>query len=353
MYDRVYQAQCDAEHINEQTGYLLVDQIMDISDKYSLSLEDIDKLSENLSLKGILIYDECPINVISNEEISDYAHEDYDYIFQQVVKKDPSLCTFIKQIKQIKPAQYGEIQELKYLVCEGNEYAINRFYLIHIRRAVALALKYYREMNLELSDAIQIGCLSIAKALERYDATKNGPFGSYVSMYILNELQRNYSYNPLIRFPVHIIEHLKKIEKQNHINLKMQKYYFSNYRILINESTYGELLAKDIINECMNCISIEDDSNAEEIGEFGEENTNEECQFYSSVIKEIIDRSSLNDREKTVLKMRYGIGDMVEGKTLEEIGDKFGLTRERVRQIEKKALIKLKPLAEIVLKQYQ
>ena len=106
--------------LSEQKGYVLFDDIMDSADRWSLPIQDVDWLSNSITTRGILVYDVAPATarIVDVEDIDDYAQIDYDAVFDRVIKIDSSLESFITEIRNIKPPQTREMDQLKYQVQE-------------------------------------------------------------------------------------------------------------------------------------------------------------------------------------------------------------------------------------------
>ena len=132
----------DALNISSKKGYILYQDLDSIAEKNSLSLSDLDWVCNELSIRGVLLYDKAPVNEeFDEEDYVDMAHLDYDEIYEKIKKIAPSLSFLVNKVSQIIPPQFGEIQRLKYQVIEGNKYARRRMIEMHLRIALKIALQ--------------------------------------------------------------------------------------------------------------------------------------------------------------------------------------------------------------------
>lgn len=351
--------------LSEQNGYVLFDDIMDSADKWSLPIQDVDWLSNSITARGILVYDAAPATarIEDDEDIDDHAQIDYDAVFDRVIEIDPSLETFISEVRNIKPPQTHEMNQLKYQVQEKNLYARQRVIEMHLRFAVRIALQRVEQYDCDMADTLQDACLGLIYAVDKYDPDLSGPFGSYASLWILQNISRNQpTQRPTIYYPVHKKEGyftmypiLKTHGYLDRDNLRHSK---DARTVVCNKLECTEEQAEDIINQCLPVESLDEvyslflknsDESEEQDGYLDVTDFRYFCEdghfndVDNHLIRELINEvlETLTVREQEVIRKRYGFEDGTE-KTLEEVGTSFGVTRERIRQIEAKALRKLR-----------
>ena len=345
-------------------GYITFDEIMQYSDEYELSLQDFDWITNTITTRGILVYDTPPTQrqeVDEDEDFGDYAQIDYDAIYNEIIQIDPGQEELVNEVRSIIPPQYREVSQLKYLVKEGNEHARQRMIEMHLRHALRLALQRAKQYDMEFADAIDTAVMGLIIAVDRYDPDTSGPFASYASLWILQTMGREQAtQNPLMYFPVH-----------------RKELYFNVYPTL---KRYGCIECPDlsVCPKAAQMIVDRTGCTAEQVPDVlrmivpfesldmyfkniemcfednpcfyktnrilsydGEEQLNEEISgiLMKEQIMDVLD--TLTPREEKVLRLRHGFDDEGE-KTLEEIGQMFSLTRERIRQIEQKAIRKLR-----------
>ena len=350
----------------EKQGYVTFDDIMDCADEKSLPIQDFDWLSSAITTRGIIIYDEAPTSHISvnyeDDEYDDYAQSDYEAVYDRIIELDNSLEPFITEIRNIMPPQWREFTQLKYQAFEGNQHARERMIGMHLRIAVKIALQRVENYDMDIQDAIGEACIGLVIAVDKYNPDMNGPFGSYASMWILQNLTRHQpTKRPLMYYPVH------KKEPYFSAYPILKKYGYIGETNLFTDESVRELLQKklsltneqtdDVLNATIPFMSIEEwYSMLLEKNDFFEKYNVDWDEGYilpdelivESDLDDIVTKKmlkqqlaevleALSEREKKVLMLRYGLFDGRE-KTLEEVGMAFNVTRERIRQIEVKAL---------------
>ena len=356
--------------LSSEKGFLVFDDIYDEADKWALSIRDVDYLSSSIVTRGILVYDEAPVTNASGssgDDYDDYAQRDYEAVFNRVIELDPDLEDFINAVRAVVPPQAREMDQLKYQVQEGNLNARERVIQMHLRFAVRIALQRAEIYDCEISDTLQEALIGLVTAVDKYDPDSSGPFGSYASLWILQNIGRaQATQRPAVYYPVH--------KKEGYFImypfLKENGYLDSDIwtdpevrRIIQDRLGCGIDQSEDIIRQSMPIESLDEiyemflknidvDEMQDDVFENIIENEMQQDAFYwnddiyegieQRALRETLEKlmGELSEREQEVLKARYGFEDGVE-KTLEEVGQTFGVTRERIRQIESKALRKL------------
>ncbi len=365
--------------LSSEKGFLVFDDIYDVADKWDLSIRDVDYLSGSIATRGILVYDDEPVtnadSSSSEADYNDYAQIDYEAIFNRVIELDPGLEDFVNAIRAIVPPQAHEMDQLKYQVQEGNRYARERVIQMHLRFAVRIALQRAETYDCEIADTLQEACIGLITAVDRYDPDSSGPFGSYASLWILQNISRTQAtQRPEVYYPANKREGyfiMYPILKENgYLNSDIWR-DLDVKRLIQNRLGCGIDQVEDIINESMPLEPLDfiygmllKEIENEEIEDDAFQNTNIEA-FYSNddvyaevelrELREIFEElmEGLTKREQKVLRDRYGFDDGDE-RTLEEISKNIGLSREGVRQIELRALRKLRRIGNrIKLKEYR
>ncbi len=262
------------------------------------------------------------------------------------------LKIYLNEIGQIPLLSEEEERELGRKSSEGDAAARQKLAEANLRLVVSIA-KHYTGRGVQLMDLIQEGNMGLMRAAEKYDYTKENRFSTYASWWIKEAMQRAIDQQSReIRVPVHVAENMKKVQK---VSKELQQELGREpLPKEIAEKIPGktEKDIKDILSYLQSPVSLETPVGEEGENSLGDmvedrtEATPEEAMdslVRKEEVSELLD--SLSDRERQVIRLRYGLED---GKThtLEEIGNTLNVTRERVRQIEARAMEKLRKNAK-------
>jgi len=300
---------------------------------YTITRKDEDELSGNI----------------------DKTQTDYEPIFERVLDISPELSMFIKHIRAVHPPQDGEWQRLMPQAQGGNKLAKNRMIDMYLRVVVRVALGVYDYKGYELEDLIQEGVIGLMKAIEKYDANEHGTFVSYSLWWIRQFIDRAIADKKrAIRIPVHTLEVIDKINqfyrqfsKQSGRDPTAEEV---SIEICLPPEKVEEILKSSQEPKSLDTMSsvLEAKYGDEWEAYFGDAFIDEDVScpmdtaIYALLNEQMVSvLGTLTVREGDVLKLRYGF-DGRHNRTLEEVGIKFGVTRERIRQIEAKALRKLR-----------
>ena len=262
------------------------------------------------------------------------------------------LQIYLREIGQIPLLEEAEERELGKRIAAGDESARERLAEGNLRLVVSLA-KHYVGRGVQLLDLIQEGNMGLMHAAEKYDYTKENRFSTYASWWIKEAMQRAIDQQSReIRVPVHVAENMKRVQKAAKELQQELGRDAAPEEIAKKLGNLTEEDVKNILTYLQNPVSLETP-----VGEDGEnilgdmvedkrEATPEEAMnvlVEQEEVKELLEQ--LSDREQQVIRLRYGLGNE-KTHTLEEIGDILGVTRERVRQIEARAMEKLRKNAK-------
>jgi RNA polymerase primary sigma factor len=323
-------------------GYITEIETLNLMTANNLSLIENSRLTTYLINKGVIFSD----NSIE-ENYLDRSQVDYETVYREIVNISPNQKQFIDFIREIKPPEFLEWKKLIPQVKNGNRFAFNRLFEMYLRVAVRMALNFHKSSNLELDDCIQESAMALTRAIYKFDIYENENLIGNILFRIRNSLERaRDNKSRLIRFPVYFFEKVKTVE--NAISELYQKLERIPTFEEIAEYAYCSIETVEIVVNLTEQDYIEDfliignDGFAEYQIE-DKELTPTDIVYSQNEIKDVINKilSTLTKRERKVIQLRFGLIDNKEH-TLEEISDKLNVTRERIRQIEAKALRKLR-----------
>lgn len=260
---------------------------------------------------------------------------------------DNSIKIYMREMGQFSMLSADEEIKLAHRIAEGDQSAKNELVEANLRLVVSLA-RHYQGCGLSYQDLIQEGNIGLIKAAEKFDVSKGFRFSTYASWWIKQALSRAIAdQSRTIRIPVHMTENInkfKKIERELLSKLNREP----KVKEIADAMGISEKQAKEIQSYIVEPTSLDiqvGDDDDTTIGSFIEDThfVNPESAYIKEsngdVVNAVLD--TLSDREANILRLRFGIGGK-KAMTLEEVGKEYGLTRERIRQIEAKALRKLR-----------
>lgn len=321
----------------------VVENNLEILQKY-----DIDsKFSDDISKNFIELY--CLKNNIEIKKEDDIQEEDYTEFITDItntVYTDDSVKMYLQEIH--KPILTKEQEKsLALRIRNGDEKAKELFIERNLRLVIKVARKYTGH-GISFLDLIQEGNLGLIKAVDKFDVTKGYKFSTYATCWIRQSIQRSLGDKSRnIRLPVHLYEKVKKYELlKKELSLKFNREptfeeLSKKMRVSIDTIYKYERLEHDTIS--LNMIVGDKDSELEDFISLSTESIDN--QFIEENLKDVIENllknSHLTTKEIDILKLRFGIGTN-DPKTLEETGKIYGVSRERIRQIQEKALKKIR-----------
>ena len=323
--------------LGKQKGRLTYDEVGErLAVECEASAEQMEEVFRILAANGIVIYNNMP----------ELLKDDLDKIMNEVSVDDP-VKVYLKDIGKVPLLTMEEETELAKRMKDGDEEAKKRLSEANLRLVVSIAKRYVGRGMLFL-DLIQEGNMGLMKAVEKFDCTKGFRFSTYATWWIRQAITRAIADQArTIRIPVHMVETINKLIRANR-TLVQQLGREPTVAELSKELDMPEDKVREIQRIAMDPVSLETPIGEEEdshLGDFIEDDKAAAPQDVATftILKEqlmaILD--TLTPREEMVLRLRYGLDDG-HPRTLEEVGKEFHVTRERIRQIEAKALRKLR-----------
>nr|MBP3258665.1 RNA polymerase sigma factor RpoD [Bacilli bacterium] len=342
--------------VGKEKGFVTYEELANALKGLDLDSDALDDLYNTFNENNIAIVSEDEDASAGGEAIDKIMLDD-DSLTKDLTINDP-VRMYLKEIGQIKLLTLEEESKLADRVAEGDEEAKSILAEANLRLVVSIAKRYVGRGMLFL-DLIQEGNIGLMKAVEKFDVSKGYKFSTYATWWIRQAITRAIADQArTIRVPVHMVETINKLARvQRQLTLELNR-----------EPTEDELAKKmnmsiekihEIYKISQEPVSLEtpigeeDDSH---LGDFvpDEHNMSPEDFATNEMLKdEIADvLLTLTEREEKVIRLRFGLEDG-KSRTLEEVGQMFGVTRERIRQIEAKALRKLRhPSRSRKLKDY-
>ena len=301
-----------------------------------LEVEAMEKLYEELESNGIEVIDDTPVEVDDTVAAPDDGADDYeDGLTADGITIDDPVKVYLKEIGRVPLLTPEEETELALKIQAGGpegEKAKQRLSEANLRLVVSIAKRYVGR-GMQFLDLIQEGNLGLIKAVEKFDHTKGFKFSTYATWWIRQAITRAIADQArTIRIPVHMVETINKVKKVS--------------SQLLHE--YGHDKVREIMRVAQEPVSLETPIGEEEDSHLGDFIPDDDAPVPAEAASQTLLKEQLADvlktltpREEKVLRLRFGLEDG-RPRTLEEVGKEFNVTRERIRQIEAKALRKLR-----------
>lgn len=319
----------------KKSGSITTPQLFDRLEKISTTPEQLEEIYKIIDESGIQI-------------VNEYEREKdlYEKILIEVGMDDP-VKMYLKDIGKVPLLQADEETELAKRMMEGDEEAKRLLSEANLRLVVSIA-KRYMGRGMQFLDLIQEGNLGLMKAVEKFDYSKGFKFSTYATWWIRQAITRAIADQArTIRIPVHMVETINRLVRVSRRLLQdlgrepMPDEIAKEMGITEERVREIQKIAQDPVS-LETPIGEEDDSHLSDFIEDERSTAPTDAVAYTMLKEQLIGvLNTLTPREEKVLRLRYGLDDG-KPRTLEEVGKEFNVTRERIRQIEAKALRKLR-----------
>ena len=336
-------------------GSLTNEEILEVLDEEELDVENMEKLMETIENLGIEVtgyndesFSDIEAGLSNVDSMSEYGDEDGDNAIAQdgLIIDDP-VKMYLKEIGKVDLLSTEQELELAEKMANGDERAKQKLVESNLRLVVSIAKRYVGR-GMFFLDLIQEGNLGLMKAVEKFDYTKGYKFSTYATWWIRQAITRAIADQArTIRIPVHMVETINKVLRVSRQLLQELGHEASTEEIAAKMNMSVEKV-RDIMKLAQEPVSLETPIGEEEDSHLGDFIPDDdapapaEAASYTLLREQLCEvLHTLTPREEHVLKLRFGLEDG-RTRTLEEVGKVFNITRERIRQIEAKALRKLR-----------
>ncbi len=330
-------------------GKLTTKEITDALEELDFDVEQMDKLYDSLESLNIEIIEDYNPEQDLDLNLDDVLEEveDDSILTADGISIDDPVKVYLKEIGRVPLLSNEEEQELSERMAQGDLKARKRLSEANLRLVVSIAKRYVGR-GMQFLDLIQEGNLGLIKAVEKFDYTKGYKFSTYATWWIRQAITRAIADQArTIRIPVHMVETINKVKKVSSQLLHKNGHEPSAEEIAA-ELDMSVDKVREILRVSQEPVSLETPIGEEEDSHLGDFIPDDDAPSPADAASHTLLReqlsgvlSTLTPREEKVLRLRFGLEDG-RSRTLEEVGKEFNVTRERIRQIEAKALRKLR-----------
>ena len=346
--------------LGKSKGNLTNDEIIEALGEIEFKPEEIEKLYDTLEQQGIEIIEDIEnINFDDITELEGEVKKENGIVeSSEALSIDDPVKVYLKEIGRVPLLTPEEEVELAIKIAEGDMQAKKRLSEANLRLVVSIA-KRYLGRGMQFLDLIQEGNLGLIKAVEKFDYTKGFKFSTYATWWIRQAITRaSADQARTIRIPVHMVETINKVKKVG-TQILHEKGHEPTSEEIAEKLEISVDKVREIVRVAQEPVSLETPIGEEEDSHLGDFIPDSDTpapadEASHALLKEQLDEvlATLTPREAKVLRLRFGLEDG-KSRTLEEVGSEFKVTRERIRQIEAKALRKLRhPSRSKKLKDY-
>jgi len=329
------------------TGKLTTKEITDVLDELDFDTDQLASIISSCEQLNIEIVDDSVADDVLNDNDLNMSDDLEMTLSTEGIAIDDPVKIYLKEIGRVPLLSPDEETELAKRMAEGDSYAKKRLSEANLRLVVSIAKRYVGR-GMQFLDLIQEGNLGLLKAVEKFDYTKGFKFSTYATWWIRQAITRAIADQArTIRIPVHMVETITKVKKVSSQLLHETGHDPSAEEIADKLEMPAERV-REIMRIAQDPVSLETPIGEEEDSHLGDFIPDDDAPAPADaaslmLLKEQLNEvlSTLTDREAKVLRLRFGLEDG-RSRTLEEVGKEFDVTRERIRQIEAKALRKLR-----------
>ncbi|MBC8574854.1 RNA polymerase sigma factor RpoD [Oscillospiraceae bacterium BX1] len=331
--------------LGKAKGKLTTTEINDALEDVDFDVEQVEKLYETLEGASIEIVENYAPAIAT--EFPPVDEEMESALSAEGINIDDPVKVYLKEIGRVPLLTSEEEVDLAVRMSQGDPQARKRLSEANLRLVVSIAKRYVGR-GMQFLDLIQEGNLGLIKAVEKFDHTKGFKFSTYATWWIRQAITRAIADQArTIRIPVHMVETINKVKKVSS-QLLHKNGHEPTAEEIADEIDMSVDKVREIMRVAQEPVSLETPIGEEEDSHLGDFIPDDEAPAPADAASHILLREQLGEvlhtltpREEKVLRLRFGLEDG-RSRTLEEVGKEFNVTRERIRQIEAKALRKLR-----------
>ena len=332
----------------KNNGKLTTKEITDALEELDFDVDQINTFYDNCENLNIEIVEDMNIDADLKIGLDSNLTDDLEMALStEGIAIDDPVKIYLKEIGRVPLLSTEEEIELAQRMAKGDPYAKKRLSEANLRLVVSIAKKYVGR-GMQFLDLIQEGNLGLIKAVEKFDYTKGFKFSTYATWWIRQAITRAIADQArTIRIPVHMVETITKVKKVSS-QLLHENGHDPSPEEIADKLNMPVDKVREIMRVAQDPVSLETPIGEEEdshLGDFIQDDNvpmPADAAAYTLLKEQLLEvLGTLTDREQRVLRLRFGLDDG-RARTLEEVGKVFDVTRERIRQIEAKALRKLR-----------
>ena len=334
----------------KKNGVLTQKELNDALSEMQISPEAYEKVLDSLEAMGVDVVSEVtepPEEELMMDDGEEFSAENEDLSVPEGIATDDPVRMYLKEIGKVPLLTAEEELEIAQRMAAGDEEARKKLSESNLRLVVSIAKRYVGR-GMQFLDLIQEGTLGLIKAVEKFDYSKGYKFSTYATWWIRQAITRAIADQArTIRIPVHMVETINKL-------IRVSRQLLQEYgreptpEEIAKEMGVSEEKVREITKIAQEPVSLETPIGEEEDSHLGDFIPDDdipapaEAAAFTMLKEQLTDvLDTLTPREEKVLRLRFGLDDG-RARTLEEVGREFNVTRERIRQIEAKALRKLR-----------
>ncbi|BCW95421.1 MAG: sigma-70 family RNA polymerase sigma factor [Fimbriimonadales bacterium] len=324
-----------------QRGYVTIDDLLMAMPEMALDPEAIEVVLAHMESQGVRVLDALEVSERELRQVSEHAERFIEAVEREEI--DDAVQWWAHQAARAPLLSAEQERELALRAAQGDDYARDQLVQANLRLVISVA-KHYTGRGLSMIDLIQEGNLGLLRAVGQYDPSRGSRFSTYATWWIRQAISRALQEQAsLIRVPHHMAKALQQVRQASALLQQELGREPTVHEVAQRAKLHPEQV-RELMHAVAKPISLEmpiSDGDGSVLGDLIADET--QAEWEQSIDWESL-MSKLNERERAVIRLRYGLGDEPP-MTLEEVGKRLGLSKERVRQLESRAIQKMQEAA--------